>query len=124
MRRTTLAVALVVAAVLGAGTVALGATTLRIQADKTNKLAFNTKVLTARAGKITIVMTNPSILPHNVAIRAGTTATSKLIAKGKIVTKGGTSTVTAVLKPGKYRFLCTVPGHEAGGMWGILTVKK
>lgn len=122
--RRTLTAALIVAAALSAVTVALGATTLRIQADKTNKLAFNTKALTAKAGKVTIVMTNPSILPHNVAIRAGTSAKSKLIAKGKVVTKGGTSTVSAVLKPGKYRFVCTVPGHEAGGMWGILTVKK
>jgi len=122
--RRTLTAALILAAALTAVAVALGATTLKIQADKTNKLAFNTKALTAKAGKVTIVMANPSILPHNVAIRAGTTAKSKLIAKGKIVAKGGTSTVSAVLKPGKYRFLCTVPGHEAGGMWGILTVKK
>jgi plastocyanin len=122
MKRTLVltAVALAALALVGVG---LAATTLKIQADKTNKLAFNTKALTAKAGKVTIVMTNPSILPHNVAIRAGTSAKSKLIAKGKVVGKGGTSTVSAVLKAGKYRFVCTVPGHEAGGMWGILTVK-
>ncbi len=121
--RRTLTVALIVAASLSAVAVAPGATTLKIQADKTNKLAFNTKALTAKAGKITIIMTNPSILPHNVAVRAGTSAKSKLIAKGKVVGKGGTSRVTVTLKAGKYRFVCTVPGHEAGGMWGILTVK-
>jgi uncharacterized cupredoxin-like copper-binding protein len=31
--------------------------------------------------------------------------------------------VTATLKPGTYTFLCTVPGHAAGGMKGTLTVK-
>jgi mono/diheme cytochrome c family protein len=36
---------------------------------------------------------------------------------------GGTSKVSANLKPGTYEFYCSVPGHEAGGMKGTLTVK-
>jgi plastocyanin len=68
-------------------------------------------------------MKNLSKVPHNVAIRAGTSAKSKLIAKGKVVRKGKTSTVRATLKKGKYRYVCTVRGHEKAGMWGILTVK-
>ena len=43
--------------------------------------------------------------------------------KGKVVGKDGVSKITMKLAKGKYRFFCTVPGHEAGGMWGILTVK-
>lgn len=121
--KRTLAAALAAAVALAVAAVALAATTLTIPADKSNKLAFAKKSLTAPAGKITLVMPNPSILPHNIAVRAGTSAKSKLIAKGKVVGKGGVSRVTVVLKRGKYRFLCTVPGHEAGGMWGILTVK-
>ena len=35
---------------------------------------------------------------------------------------GGTSKVTADLKPGKYEFYCSVPGHEQAGMKGTLTV--
>ena len=35
----------------------------------------------------------------------------------------GTSRVRASLKPGKYEFYCSVPGHEDGGMKGTLTVK-
>ena len=117
-----LALAAVAAVALTAVAIALGATTLSIPADKT-KLAFAKKALTAKAGKVTLVMPNPSVLPHNVAIRNGTSASSRLIAKGQIVGKGGTSRVTATLKKGRYRFVCTVPGHEAGGMWGILTIK-
>jgi len=88
-----------------------------------NKLAFSKKALSAPAGKITIVMKNGSGLPHNIAIRNGATAKSKLIAKGKVVKKGKSSTVNVTLKRGKYRYVCTVRGHEAAGMWGILTVK-
>lgn len=64
-------------------------------------------------------MTNLSVLPHNVAIRGN--GVKKL---GKVVLKGGTSTVTATLKPGRYLFYCSVAGHEAGGMKGTLVVLK
>ena len=97
-------------------------TTLRISADKTNKLRLSTKRLSARAGTITILMKNPSILSHDIAIRNGVTAKSKIIRRGAVVKKGGVSKVTVTLKKGRYRFVCTVPGHEAAGMWGILTV--
>ncbi len=63
------------------------------------------------------------MLKHNIALRKGTKATSKLLVKGKVVGKNGVSKVTATLAKGKYRFVCTVLGHEKGGMWGILTVK-
>jgi uncharacterized cupredoxin-like copper-binding protein len=43
--------------------------------------------------------------------------------EGETVEKGGTSSVTAELKPGEYEFYCPVPGHEEGGMKGTLTVK-
>ncbi len=99
------------------------ATVLRISTAPKNKLAFSKKALSALAGKITISLKNTSSLSDNVAIRNGTTSKSKIIAKGKVVKKGGTSTVTVTLKPGKYRFVCTVRGREAAGMWGILTVK-
>lgn len=119
-----IAVALVVAAALTAAAVVLAATTRTISASPT-KLAYSKKALVAKPGKVTLRMTNPSsILKHNIALRKGTTAKGKLIVKGKVVGKGGLSKVTATLKAGKYRYLCTVAGHEAGGMWGILTVKR
>jgi uncharacterized cupredoxin-like copper-binding protein len=40
------------------------------------------------------------------------------------VGKGGVSKVVMTLKPGKYTFYCTVPGHEKAGMKGILTVVR
>jgi len=84
---------------------------------KGNELAFDKKALTARAGKVTIVLTNSSPIPHDIAIRG-----AGVHAKGPTVTGGGRSTVTATLKPGTYTFYCTLPGHEQGGMRGTLTV--
>ena len=84
---------------------------------KGNELAFDKKALTARAGKVTIVLTNSSPIPHDIAIKgAGANA------KGPTVTGGGRSIVTATLKPGTYTFYCTLPGHEQAGMRGTLTV--
>ena len=36
--------------------------------------------------------------------------------------KGGSRTLTLKLKPGTYKFFCTVPGHRQAGMEGTLTV--
>ena len=91
-------------------------TTLRISA-KAAGLAFSTTRLTAAHGTVTIMMKNLSPIPHDVAIQGNGVNT-----KGKIVPKGGTSTVTATLKKGVYTFLCTVPGHAAAGMKGKLTI--
>ena len=111
-----------IAIALVAASIAAAATVITNAASPT-KLAYAKKALVAKAGSVTLVMPNPSALPHDIGLRNGTSATSKLLKKGKIVTKGGVSKVTVTLKKGKYRFFCSVPGHEAGGMWGILTVK-
>jgi cytochrome c oxidase subunit 2 len=89
---------------------------LEISADET-ALAFDTDELTAGAGAVTISMANPSTIPHNVAIKGNGVAE-----EGEVVGSGGTSTVTADLAAGTYTFFCSVPGHEAGGMTGTLTV--
>jgi nitrite reductase (NO-forming) len=92
-------------------------TVLRISTAPGASMKYSTKSLKAKAGLVTIVMKNLSILPHDVAIKG-----YGVNAKGKVVPKGGTSTVTAKLKPGKYEFYCTVPGHEAAGMKGTLAI--
>jgi plastocyanin len=97
-------------------TAAGGATTLKLAADKT-ALKFDKSTLTAPAGKVTIVMSNPSMLEHNVAIEGG-----GLDSAGQTVGHGGTSTVTANLKPGTYTFFCAVDGHRQAGMQGTLTI--
>ena len=120
MKKRLVGVAVVAASALAAVSLAFaGATTLKLSTAKI-RLAYNKKTLTAKAGKVTIVMTNMSaVFQHNVAIKGK--GVSK---KGKVVGKGGQSKVTATLKPGTYTFYCTVPGHEAAGMKGKLIVTK
>jgi uncharacterized cupredoxin-like copper-binding protein len=60
-------------------------------------------------------MPNPQTTPHNIAIKGGET--------GPVVGEGAESKVSADLKAGEYEYYCSVPGHEAGGMKGKLTVK-
>ena len=81
-------------------------------------LAFNTGAIVAAAGKLAITLKNNDAIPHNVAIKG-----PGVDEKGQVVPKGGSSTAEATLKAGKFTFYCSVPGHEAGGMKGTLTVK-
>jgi uncharacterized cupredoxin-like copper-binding protein len=122
VRRIALIV-LAVATALAVAAAAFGATILNNPTSQF-KLAYAKKTLTATAGSVTLRSKNTSaVLKHNIALRKGVTPKGKLLAKGKVVGKGGVSKITLKVAKGKYRFLCTVPGHEAGGMWGILTVK-
>ena len=82
-----------------------------------NELKYDKSTLSAKAGKVTITMTNNSSLQHDVAIKGGVDA------KGEVVGQGGKSVVTTDLKPGKYTFYCSVDGHEAAGMTGELDVQ-
>ena len=105
-------------AIVGALTVAgvVYAKTYRLSASK-SKLAFNVTTIRATKGKVTLSMSNPSSLPHGVAIKG-----HGVKSKGKTVNKGGTSRVTVTLRKGTYTFYCPVSGHEAAGMKGRLIV--
>ena len=95
-----------------------GGSTIKDAADPSGQLKFTSSTLTASAGKATIDFTNSSSVPHNMTIvdssgkQVGATPTFS----------GGTKSFTADLKPGKYTFYCSVPGHRQAGMQGTLTV--
>jgi uncharacterized cupredoxin-like copper-binding protein len=95
-------------------------TRLKLQANPHGKIRFDRKMLSAKAGVVTIVMHNPSTshLRHGIAVEG------KGVDKdGKIVAPGKTSTLTIRLKPGRYTFYCNFDGHRALGMKGTLIVK-
>lgn len=93
-------------------------TTLKVAADPSGQLKFDKSELSASAGKVTIVMDNPSDVPHAVAVEG-----NGVDVDGETVNKGGVSKVTADLKAGKYEFYCPVDSHKEAGMKGDLTVK-
>jgi plastocyanin len=94
-------------------------TALKLAAEPGGQLSYDTKQLAAKAGKVTITMTNMSPLEHDVAVAQGSKVlgvTSKF--------QGGSRTLTLSLKPGTYTFYCTVPGHRQAGMEGTLTISS
>ena len=88
---------------------------LTIPADESGAPRFASTMATAKAGKLEIVMPNPSSVQHNIAIQGGET--------GPVIGQGQESKISPTLKAGEYQYLCTVPGHAAGGMKGTLTVE-
>ena len=58
-------------------------------------------------------------LEHNVTVASSSGA----VVGATPTFSGGTKTLSLNLKPGVYKFYCTVPGHRAAGMEGTLTVQ-
>lgn len=94
------------------------AQTLKLSADPGGALKFDKSTLSAKAGKATIVLDNPSSLPHAVEVEG-----QGIEEETDTINKGETAKVTVTLKPGKYEYYCPVDGHKAGGMTGTLTVQ-
>ena len=121
LRKGTALVVLVLVVSLVAAVSALGgagsadATTVTVTAGKPAELKFTLSKKTVAKGATTFKVTNKGSLSHDFKIAGKKTPT---LGKGK----SGTITVT-FKKAGKFPFLCTVPGHAAGGMKGTLTVK-
>jgi len=94
-----------------------GAESLEFEADPSGALAYTTTEASTKAGNVTVEFNNPQAVPHDVAIEE---ASGKTIGQTEIVTDGSDST-SVDLKPGKYTFYCSVPGHREAGMEGTLT---
>jgi uncharacterized cupredoxin-like copper-binding protein len=92
------------------------ASKLKLAANPTGLLSYDTKQLSAKAGAVTIEMTNMSPLEHNVTVAQGSTVL------GATPSFKGTRSLTLSLKPGTYTFYCSVPGHRQAGMEGTLGV--
>jgi uncharacterized cupredoxin-like copper-binding protein len=97
-----------------------GGQVVKVSADPNGALKFTQTKLTAKAGKVTMQMTNPSTsgIQHGIAVQG-----NGVDQDGKIVQPGGVSTDTVTLKPGTYKFYCPFDSHEQQGMTGTLTVK-
>jgi plastocyanin len=94
--------------------------TIKLAADP-SQLAFDTTSLKAKAGNLTIDFNNPNpSLPHDVCVDS---PSGSQLGCSDQITNSSTTLGLQDLKPGKYTFFCSVPGHEEAGMKGTLTVQ-
>ena len=69
---------------------------------------------TLKAGQVRFEVKNDGKIEHDLAIKGGP--------KTALIHPGGEAQLVVTLKPGKYHFYCSVPGHEAAGMKVDVTV--
>ncbi len=104
----------------GAGGGAAGGQTVKLATDPNGQIKYTTDSLSAKAGNVTIDLTNAQPLSHDVAVED---SSGTVLGKAPLVSQGSTSVTLSNLKPGTYTYFCTVPGHKDAGMQGTLTVK-
>jgi plastocyanin len=92
---------------------------LSLQANRQGQFKYEPSSLTAKGGAVSIDFTNMSPLSHNMTIAS---SSGEVLGATPTFT-GGSKTLLLALKPGTYKFYCTVPGHRAAGMEGTLTVQ-
>jgi uncharacterized cupredoxin-like copper-binding protein len=127
--RILLVAALVLVAVPAAhATSTRTSASINVTAGKPSEFGFKLSTKTVTHGAVTFKVTNGGALPHDFKVcTRPTTSSAALTCTGKVtrlITPGGSATLVVLLaKAGKYEYLCTVAGHAAGGMKGLLTVK-
>lgn len=97
-----------------------GGSVVKIEAAEGTDLAYTTDAATAKAGQVSVEFTNPQSLSHDVAVED---SSGEEVGGTELVASGKTVATIGDLKPGKYTFFCTVPGHREAGMEGTLTVE-
>ena len=96
-----------------------GVETVELTSPETGDLVFDPDSLEARVGEVAIDYTNPSEVPHNVAIEGD----GEELAQSETVTGGDSAAATVALEAGEYVYYCSIPGHREAGMEGTLTVE-
>src|SRR5262249_20295450 len=95
------------------------ATSIDVSSPADGSLVFTPNGLQAKPGNVDITYDNPSRVPHSIAVA---TANGNVIGQVQPFSAGKQTLDLNDLKPGKYVFYCTVPGHREAGMQGNLTV--
>jgi uncharacterized cupredoxin-like copper-binding protein len=95
------------------------ASTLSVAANPEGQLSFDTKSLSAKAGKVSIDFTNKASLAHNLTVESSSGA----VVGATPTFEGASKTLAVTLKAGTYKFYCSVPGHRQAGMEGTITVQ-
>ena len=90
----------------------------QVQVVATDKVTWEPKILQVEAGDVTFVVRNPTALAHNFVVEG-----NGLKARSHTFKPNATVALTLKdLKPGTYKYICTVAGHAAT-MYGTLVVR-
>jgi uncharacterized cupredoxin-like copper-binding protein len=98
---------------------------------------FSASAIDAPAGKLKLTLTNSGSIPHELVLLKTSAAPGslKVVAASERVSEaasvgevseikaGISKSTTFDLKPGRYVYVCNIPGHYAAGMHGALVVK-
>lgn len=102
------------------------ATVVKVVAGKPSEFQFALSAKKVKRGIVTFKLTNKGALPHDFKVCASPKGGTANACAGKAtatISKGGAATLKVRFKkPGRYEYLCTVSGHAAAGMKGILKV--
>jgi uncharacterized cupredoxin-like copper-binding protein len=97
-----------------AGAHAYGNTTVTVTIGKPSEFHFTLSTKTVKHGTVVFKVTNKGSIQHDFAINGK---------KTKLLSKGASATLTVTFaKAGSFAYKCTVPGHAAAGMKGVLKV--
>jgi uncharacterized cupredoxin-like copper-binding protein len=120
------AVLAIFAAVPAFAGAATKATTVNVSINAAKEFSFTVSPKAVKAGAVTFKITNKGNLPHDFKICASNKGGTANACAGKVTAQinpaGGTATLSVNLKAGSYEYLCTVSGHAAAGMKGVLKV--
>ncbi len=101
------------------------ATVVNVVAGKTG-YSFMLSKSSVPHGAITFKVKNAGAFPHSFKLCSSPSGGKANSCAGKgtpMITPGASATLTVtVARKGTYEYLCTVPGHAANGMKGILKV--
>jgi uncharacterized cupredoxin-like copper-binding protein len=102
------------------------AATVTVTEGKPTEFRFTLSVKSVPHGAVTFKVTNKGALGHDFKVCTApvkTAAATACAGKGTGVLTSGSSTLKITFKKaGTYEYLCSVPGHAAGGMKGLLKV--
>ncbi len=104
------------------------ATVVTVTAGKPSEFGFKLSTKTFKHGTVTFKVTDGGALPHNFKVCSSShgslTANACTGKKTPQLTPGGTAKTLVITfaTKGTFEYLCTVSGHAAAGMKGLLKV--
>lgn len=101
-------------------------TTVSVTITSKTEFKFTVKPSKVGRGVVTFKITNNGNLPHDFKVcssnKGGTATSCNGKSTKQISPKSTGKLVVTFVRSGKYEYLCTLPGHAAAGMKGLITV--